>query len=134
MPVDWSRYPENWPAIRQRIRERDGNRCKWCGVKNGAIGYRRKVDGRFVEWEYDGELPEDGSRCKIILTVAHLGAPHEDGIPGDKHDKMDVRDCNLVSLCQKCHLGYDMDEHKHNAAVTRRNKKIAAGQQELFEL
>jgi DNA modification methylase len=46
MPMDVSRYPENWNEISIAIRHRDGWRCKFCGVPNGAIGYR--VDGNFV--------------------------------------------------------------------------------------
>jgi len=65
------------------------------------------------------------------LTVAHLGAPRPDGTPGDKHDKTDVRDENLAALCQRCHLNFDRDEHKQNAARTRRKKIIASGQLEL---
>lgn len=69
----------------------------------------------------------------MVLTVAHLGTAHSDGTPGDKHDKNDVRDENLAALCQACHLNYDRDEHMTNAAATRRRRKIAAGQVELFE-
>lgn len=68
-----------------------------------------------------------------MLTVAHLGTVKPDGTPGDKHDKMDCRDENLAALCQRCHLRYDLDEHKANAAITRRNKKLAAGQLAMFE-
>lgn len=132
MPVDWSRYPENWPAIRQRIRERAQDRCEWCGVQNGAVGYRRKVDGVFVPWEEDGELPEDGRPVRIVCTTAHLDVDYPDGTPGNKHDKADCRDANLAFLCQRCHLNYDRDEHMANAAATRRQKKIGAGQLELF--
>lgn len=111
MPVDWSRYPADWKAISLHIREREGWRCKWCGAANGQPN------------------PRTGSR--VVLTVAHLGTPHADGRPGDKHDKMDVRDENLAALCQRCHLNYDRDEHIANAARTRRARKVAAGQGEL---
>jgi len=30
--VDVWRYPPKWPAISRRIRERDGQRCRWCGA------------------------------------------------------------------------------------------------------
>lgn len=111
MPVDWSRYPANWKQISLRIREREGWRCKWCGAEHGQPN------------------PRTGS--KVVLTVAHLGTPHADGRPGDKHDKMDVRDENLAALCQACHLRFDIKEHMHNAAETRRKQRIAAGQTEL---
>lgn len=116
MPVDWSRYPDDWRAISRRIRERSGGRCEWCGAANGQPN------------------PRTGSR--VILTVAHLGAPTPGDLAagrcwGDPHDKHDVRECNLVALCQSCHLGYDRDEHARNAARTRRARRIAAGQTEI---
>jgi len=112
MPVDYRRYPVNWKEISLRIREREHWRCKFCGAAHGQPN------------------PLTGSR--VILTVAHLGTPHPDGTPGDKHDKYDVRDENLAALCQRCHLLYDIDEHRANAAVTRRRKFIQAGNRELL--
>ena len=108
MPFQRDRYPADWPAISMRIRERSGWRCEWCGAVHGQ------------------PHPVTGSR--VVLTVAHLGAPHPDGTPGDVHDKLDVRDENLAALCQRCHLRYDIREHMANAAATRRRKREAAGQ------
>lgn len=34
MPMDRSRYPENWEAISLAIRERASWKCEWCGVRN----------------------------------------------------------------------------------------------------
>lgn len=140
MPVDWSRYPPNWKAISLAIRERAQNRCEWCGLPNGALGYRDRA-GRFwtdAELDQAEHLPErdqltvEGGgtlrRVRIILTVAHLGTPHLDGTPASKHDKLDVRPENLAALCQRCHLNYDRDEHMANAAATRRRRKVEAGQ------
>lgn len=112
IPMDYSRYPENWKEISLSIRERDGWKCKWCDAANGK--------------------PNPATGSKVVLTVAHLGVDHLDGSPGDKTDKMDVRPENLAALCQKCHLNFDRDEHIANAARTRRKKKIRAGQLELF--
>ena len=112
MPVDWSRYPTDWHTVRARILERSGGRCEWCG----AVNYQPH--------------PQTGSR--VVLTTAHLGTPHADGRPGDKSDKHDCRDDNLAMLCQRCHLNYDRDEHSKNAAATRRRKRVALGQGELF--
>lgn len=30
--VDTWRYPLNWPKISRQIRERDEQRCRWCGA------------------------------------------------------------------------------------------------------
>lgn len=111
MPVDWSRYPPNWREIVAAIRERSGNRCEWCGAENGK--------------------PHPVTGSIVVLTTAHLGTPHADGRPGDKHDKLDCRMENLAHLCQRDHLNYDRDEHMANAAATRRRRKVEAGQQEL---
>ena len=126
-------YPANWQEIRAQILQRDGHKCKWCGVPNGSIGYRDEA-GCFHLW--DGVVGEIFDDCgykviKIVLTIAHLGAPMPDGSAGDKMNKMDCRDENLAALCQKCHLAYDVDEHKYNSAITRRLKKVAAGQLEM---
>jgi hypothetical protein len=151
MPVDYSRYPKNWKEISRRIRfERAANKCEWCGVENGAQGYRdpdgkfwtlEEVDHALAREKLDVSLGDDGwpmwRPVKIVLTVAHLGTPYADGTPGDKHNKMDVRDENLAALCQKCHLNYDRDEHMVNAARTRARKRQAAimatGQLNLLE-
>lgn len=160
MPMDKRRYPADWPAISKRIRERDGNRCKWCGVANGAIVLRDEAGNVVRTWSHLWKRPdceiwhawdedadgnqtsmdaifEEGERrpVKIVLTVAHLGTAHPDGRPGDKHDKHDCRDENLAALCQRCHLRYDLEDHMRHAAETRKRKRAAAhqaaGQQEL---
>ncbi|MDO8567659.1 MAG: hypothetical protein Q7R57_02965, partial [Dehalococcoidales bacterium] len=47
-------------------------------------------------------------------------------------DKLDVREENLVALCQRCHLNFDRDEHRRNAARTRYLRKLQRGQLELL--
>lgn len=112
MPMQRKRYPSDWEQISLRIRgERAGWKCEWCGAANGE------------------PHPDTGS--KVVLTVAHLGTPHADGRPGNKHDKLDVRPENLAALCQRCHLNYDRDEHVANAARTRRRKRAESGQMEM---
>lgn len=51
-PSQRERYPKDWKEISARIREREGNRCKWCGAEN----YKPH--------------PRTGKR--VVLTVAHL--------------------------------------------------------------
>jgi len=63
--------------------------------------------------------PETGSR--VVLTVAHLD-----------HNPQNCADDNLRALCQRCHLRYDARLHAQHAAQTRRAKRIAGGQLELF--
>lgn len=137
MPVDWSRYPANWREVRNRIVERAGDCCEWCGAPNRQIIVRdnRTNPAAWRLAEFGEMLEDDGTPTTlVVLTVAHLGAPHPDGTPGDKHDKHDVRDENLAALCQRCHLLYDLDDHVRHAAETRRRRRIEAGQAALFPL
>lgn len=109
MPVDWKRYPANWPRVVAVIRRRSGNRCEWCDAANGE------------------HHPVTGSR--VVLTTAHLGEPYATG--ADKHDKADIRAENLAHLCQRCHLNHDRDEHRANASRTR-CEKLGRGTPLLF--
>lgn len=122
-------YPANWKQISLSIRERAGNRCEWCGVPNGVIGYREE-SGNFITLYQDKSevgqradtLTEDGIKLiRIVLTVAHLD-----------HTPANCDPANLVALCQKCHLAYDAKFHAQNAANTRRKKRIERGQLELL--
>lgn len=106
---------------------------------NGAVGARDRhgewhdedmIEGMNSDVGY-GLFREYPGIVRIVLTVAHLGTPHPDGTPGDKHDKHDVRPENLAALCQKCHLDYDREDHVAAAYATRRRKRIEGGQPEL---
>lgn len=144
MPVDMTRYPENWKEIVATIRARAGGQCEWCGVFNHAWGFRTR-GGVFMPVHKKPLIEAGCTRppfkidsaigvikiIEIVLTTAHLGVDKPDGTPGDKHDKADCRLENLAHLCQRCHLNYDRDEHKQNAAKTRRRKILEAGQMEL---
>lgn len=113
-------YPPHWEEISLAARARAGNRCQFCGVENGALGWRER--GKFVEFRefIEGKYPHPiavSKIMKIVLTVAHLD-----------HDPANCADENLRALCQQCHLRYDVDHHARNAALTRHRKKIDAGQ------
>lgn len=150
MPMQRERYPENWEQISEYIRfERAGNKCEWCGAPNGQLIYRNPdrpeeytivpdpISQDEVYRIFGGKpISELGKVVRVILTVAHLGVPHDDGRPGDKHDKLDIRPENLAALCQRCHLLYDLPDHIANRRRTMARRKLeaikAAGQQELF--
>lgn len=120
MPFQRSRYPANWDEISLAIRrDRAKWQCERCGARQGELTERSKRLG--LPW-------------KVVLTVAHIGAPHPDGRPGNKHDKSDCRETNLLALCQRCHLKEDLPDHIAHAHETRRRKREAAGQLKLFEV
>lgn len=133
MPMDRSKYPPDWKQISLRIRERDGWRCKWCGVANKAYGAR----DHHGEWHDEDSIHHLNSDVgyalfgddfpemfRIVLTVAHID-----------HDPSNNTDDNLAALCQKCHLNHDRAQHMANAAQARQAKRraavLATGQGEL---
>ena len=117
-----SRYPADWGKIRARILKRAGDRCEWCGVRNGIAGWRR-ADGTFVPLDQPPIRPEDSKVITIVLTIAHI------------HDRSpeNCDDGNLAALCQKCHLDHDRDQHEQSRLAREREEQIAAGQLFLFE-
>lgn len=152
MPIDYSKYPDNWKDISARIRfERAQGKCEQCGAPHGEYILRSAVDAaQYVIVEGDwyvwpdgsavGHLPEEyaanSKLTRVILTVHHIGVDYPDGTPGDPRDKMDVRDENLIAYCQRCHLLADLPHHIENARQTRRAIKEAAlrevGQERLL--
>ena len=123
MPVNKSLYAADWRQIRERIRERGGNRCEQCGIPNRAIGYREK-DGEFVllaSDKYSCDLSvdaavEDGYKVfEVVCTVAHLD-----------HNPTNNDPANLAFLCQKHHLALDIEQHRRNSAATRARRRYGA--------
>lgn len=129
MPMQRSHYPADWEAISKRIRfERAGSKCEWCGApheqfivrdRQNPASFRVPANGMEVESSQDrGEWV-----VWVILTTAHLGTPKADGTPGDKHDKLDVREENLAALCQRCHLNFDREDHIRHARENRASRR-----------
>ena len=118
MPCDYSRYPKNWKSeIRPAILERDGHKCKFCDVPNGALIHR--TGNGVNDWVYWPEGIEseawslDGLKStKIVLTIMHLD-----------HDTTNNDYSNLAAACQKCHLSHDKQLHKQNSRITLEKKK-----------
>lgn len=144
MPIkDKSLYPKDWPIIRQRVLERDSHKCKQCGAPQHVHIMRSTIDpfywcmddprtGGCRTWEGDlykwSEAPEEYDTSRmiyVVLTVAHLD-----------HNPQNNADDNLATLCQRCHLVWDKDQHVGNSRVTRaetRQRKMREkGQQELL--
>jgi hypothetical protein len=125
MPMNRADYPKNWKQISERIRERDGQHCRHCGVRNYAVGCR-DADGTWYNLDDARAAGIVAPVIRIVLTVAHLA-----------HDTTNNSDDNLVSLCQMCHNRYDAPHRVANAARTRGRKKVsaavAAGQMMMFE-
>ena len=120
MPINYKEYPPNWlTEIRPSVLKRANNCCEDCGVENHRIIHRF---GKGKEdWQYWPEGMEseswslDGKKStKVILTIAHLDH--------DKHNH-DVKLDRLKALCQKCHLGLDINHHVANRKYGRKHKE-----------
>ena len=127
MPIDYRKYPADWPAIRRSILERAEYQCEQCGAPNLERGARDPA-GKWYSLDdidaIDGITDVFGCHpriIRIVLTVAHLDHNVENNAPE-----------NLAALCQKCHLSHDAKHHAPNAAATRRRKRDAAGGQTTF--
>lgn len=135
-PENKARYPKDWPAISAGIRERAGNRCEECGVKNYELGGRtpqgdwRKALPRGekllrLDWPEPGDYawceghPEKLRIVRIVLTVAHLDHQPEHCAPE-----------NLKAWCQRCHNRYDVAERRKGI---QERARAARAVNDLFE-
>lgn len=123
MPIDYKKYPKNWKSeIRPAILERANNKCEVCGVANYEYIFRCTYFGKECYQTADGDLFDaDNSEpietytqfldliptgqdkaIRVVLTISHLN-----------HNINDNRHENLKAMCQRCHLRYDVKQHKH---------------------
>lgn len=122
-PENAKKYPADWKAIVAKIRERAGGRCECRGeCGRDHAGRCPAVNGR--------AHPVSGSR--VVLTTAHLwrGPCAPCDARGEKCGYLD----HLAHYCQRCHLYYDLEHHRRNAAATRRAKKERGGARTVREI
>lgn len=124
MPIDYKKYPPNWTReIVPRIKKRAKNCCEVCGIMNYAIGYR-DAEKKFVECakafptfsmskEAKDTLQKDSEYklIVIVLTIAHLDHDEEN---------WEVEDKRLKTMCQRCHIVYDIAEKKNRVKRKKR--------------
>ena len=107
MPIDYADYPPNWKSISTYIRFfRALGRCEGSPRYPNCTAVHRR--------------PHPVTGSIVILTTAHMD-----------HDKTNSDPDNLRALCQRCHLTHDAKHHALKAAITRRLRRIEAGQMEL---
>ena len=82
MPIDYSRYPLNWKAIRAEVLTRAENRCEGSP--------------KYPDCRAENKQPHPVTGSKVVLTVAHLD-----------HDVTHNELANLKAWCQRCRLTYD---------------------------
>ena len=107
-------YPSHWKSLSRKIRyERAQGRCEChgeCGLHRTHPGPRRceEIDRQPAKW----------AKGTVVLTVAHLC-----------QDSTCADEAHLKAMCNRCHLRYDVKQHRINAFQTRR---AGAAMAELF--
>lgn len=125
MPVDRSKYPDDWKTISDMVRWRASDRCEWCGVENYAP-IVRLPDGSRIE--SDGKKYDDKGKLVGVATEAEKGSGKRSDVrcaAAHLHD-MDPMNCamdNLGWLCNQCHARLDMPMRAKNMSVTKRAKR-----------
>ena len=82
MPMDRSRYPDNWEQIAYKIKSKSGWKCQECKFQ-------------CLKPNEDRSKLTKSERTKLTLTVHHRNYKPEDN-----------NENNLVALCSACHLYY----------------------------
>lgn len=125
-PENLARYPKDWPQIRERIRQRAGDKCENCGVPNGALIYRDEQG----DWHEVGEEGKTYDRVLISRFWAEsMGFKVVKIVCTTSHTNHIIEDCgdgNLKFLCQRDHLAHDAEHHAQTAYATRREGRAVA--------
>jgi hypothetical protein len=115
MPMDRSRYPDNWEEIAFEVKSEADWACCECGRPCRQPGQRWLEFAPFLlELGYGEEVDHPQ---RFTLTVAHLDQDPSNNDP-----------TNLRALCSGCHLRHDAP---HRAANSRA-KRERAGQLPLL--
>lgn len=93
MPVDWSKYPDDWKPMVKAIKQAVDWKCQVCGKQCRRPG-------------------EPFDTHQRTLTVAHIN-----------HVESDCRQENLVAACAPCHLKYDAERKRWQRLATHRIKR-----------
>jgi 5-methylcytosine-specific restriction endonuclease McrA len=120
MPIDRSRYSQDWDLISLRIRESVKWTCQSCGRPCRKAGedltsFAERVEGIFhpdLDWaNQTAHLTIAHHPQRFTLTVAHLDQNSLNNDPG-----------NLRALCAPCHLNHDRPYQMHNRYRKRERK------------
>ena len=116
MPMDRSRYPENWEAIALKVKNNADWECEECYRPCRRPG---ETWDDFKRSMGDCLTADDLNHLsRFTLTVAHLDQNPSNNAPS-----------NLRALCSVCHLRHDAPHRKAN----RQAKRERRGQLSLLE-
>jgi hypothetical protein len=119
MPLERDRYPENWEAISNQVRELAGWRCETCGKHCMKPGEDWLVFMLRTGWTVGEAIAHAAKPKRFRLTTAHLDQDPSNNDPG-----------NLKALCLPCHLQHDRPFQIRNA-IARLERR---GQLNLMDL
>lgn len=106
MPMDRSRYPDNWDEIASEVKNRADWECQECFRPCRRPGetwddFKRSMLGHLTQ--------DDLSHLsRFTLTVAHLDQNPSNNDPA-----------NLKALCAPCHLRHDAPYREANSMAKR---------------
>ena len=87
MPIDFTRYPDNWTDLAMKVKKSAGWSCEYCGKRC----YK------------PGERPQHLTRSE--WTINTLQVHHRN------HQPEDNRLSNLIATCTSCHLAIHRGGH-----------------------
>lgn len=106
MPMDRSRYAENWDEIAFEVKDGCQWECQECGRYCRMQG---ETWDEFKAFMGDHLSPDDLRHpTRFTLTVAHLDQDPSNNDPA-----------NLRALCAPCHLRHDAPHRKANSLAKR---------------
>lgn len=106
MPMDRSRYPDDWESIALDVKNAANWECQHCGrpcIQPGEEWGYFACEASSMGWGDDLDRPG-----RFVLTVAHL-----DQDPGHNDPS------NLRALCAPCHLRHDAPYREANSMAKR---------------
>jgi 5-methylcytosine-specific restriction endonuclease McrA len=74
--VDTWRYPADWRAISRRIRERDGYRCRWCGIGGTLFDLRTMRPIRLTAMHLDRD-PGNNEEWNLVTACRPCHAAYD---------------------------------------------------------
>lgn len=133
MPIRKQDYHPDWKRISLAVRQEAGNCCEWCHVPNHQVIRRNPTIKAAANWTVAEPIPGEDLETmtwrrlrfhgltRVVLSVAHL----------DRNSRNNERG-NLVALCQRCHLRYDVRQHVANRRYGRGHGRVEQLKIEIY--
>lgn len=128
MPIERSRYPEDWPTLSHRVKEAAGWKCEECHRPCRMPGESlpssiSRIQGKHhpdLDWVNQTAIAY--GRPEVIVTITDfpqrftLTTAHLDQNPGNNQRT------NLKALCSVCHLNHDRPHRIANSYGKRERR------------